>query len=294
MLSTQNTNLRLPPEFRKNLGATDFRKPVHQILRKNQLNTVCEEAHCPNMAECFSNKTATFMILGDTCTRRCNFCQVKTGRPNAIDPLEPFNLIKAIESMGLDYVVLTSVDRDELKDLGANHWANCIREIKNHFKKNNKNLEKEFKIELLTPDFKAKTDLIDLVLEAQPDIFGHNIETVERLYKKLRPQSSWQKTSEVLSYVSRQDFVTKSGLMLGLGETDSEVLETLEYLKKLGVDIVTLGQYLRPSMWHWTVDRYVEQASYDKFIKFGKELGFKNIFAGPFVRSSYHAKEVAG
>lgn len=292
MIATQHAPLRLPPEFRKNIGSTSTRGSVHRIMREGRLHTVCEEAHCPNIGECFANKTATFMILGDTCTRRCNFCQVKTGRPMGIDPLEPVHLVDAIQKMGLDYVVITSVDRDELRDLGANHWAQCIRTIRDKLP--------DVEIELLTPDFKGKEDLIQIVLDERPDVFGHNIETVERLYKALRPQSSWEKTSAVLDYVSslsfpqrRESIKTKSGLMVGLGETDDEVSQTLIHLKNLGVDIVTIGQYLRPSLWHWPVDRYVADASYERWKQEGKKLGFDNVFAGPFVRSSYHAKEVS-
>lgn len=286
MLATKDAALRLPPEFRKNLGRVDLRKPIHEIMRRGRLHTVCEEAHCPNIAECFSNKTATFMILGDTCTRRCNFCQVKTGHPLKIDPKEPAHLVSAIESMNLDYVVLTSVDRDELKDLGSRHWAACISAIKNKLP--------HVEVELLTPDFKGNEWCIDIVLQEKPDVFGHNIETVERLYKPLRPQSSWDKTTQVLRYVAnKKSVLVKSGMMVGLGETDDEVSENLVLLRKLGVDIVTIGQYLRPSLWHWPVKRYVTQKSYDKWVAEGRALGFRNVFAGPFVRSSYHAKEAA-
>ncbi len=284
MLATSDTLLRLPEGFRKNLRNFKERKDVHQLLRNAQLNTVCEEARCPNIGECFANKTATFMILGDKCTRRCHFCSVKTAKPAAPDSLEPHNLTEAVLQLGLDHVVITSVDRDDLKDLGAGHFADCIVTLKQRIP--------GVTVELLTPDFKGKSDLLDLVLHAGPDIFGHNIETVERLYRLVRPQSHWHITCSLLQYVAAQKKVeVKSGLMVGLGESDDEVCVTLETLARLGVQVVTIGQYLRPSIKHWPVARYVQPESYTRFVATGKNLGFKTVFAGPFVRSSYHAKE---
>ena len=284
-LKTKNTTLRLPENFRKKLGSINKKKEVLTSLRKNNLHTVCEEAKCPNIAECFSNKTATFMIMGDICTRKCNFCSVKTGRPQILDTNEPKNIAQAAYDMGLKHVVITSVDRDELSDKGAEHFAKCIRAVKTKIP--------TAKVELLTPDFKGDQRLIDIVLAANPDVFGHNIETVERLYKKLRPQSNFRTTSNVLKYVAkkRKDIVVKSGMMVGLGESDKEVLNTLSYLKSLGVNSVTIGQYLRPSLKQWPVEKYVSEKSYTKWRYFAKELGFRNVFAAPFVRSSYHAKE---
>ncbi len=284
MLATTDVTLRLPEGFRKNLRNFKERKDVHQLLRKSQLNTVCEEARCPNIGECFTNKTATFMILGDKCTRRCHFCSVKTAKPAAPDAKEAQNLADAAQQLGLDHVVMTSVDRDDLKDLGAGHFAHCIETLKKHIP--------NVTIELLTPDFKGRHDLIDQVLRAGPHIFGHNIETVERLYRQVRPQSHWHVTCSVLQYVASQKQVeVKSGMMVGLGETDDEVCETLEKLATFGAQVVTIGQYLRPSIKHWPVARYVQPESYARFVTHGKALGFKTVFAGPFVRSSYHAKE---
>ena len=284
MLKTTTAPLRLPESFRKKLGSMKMRGDVHKLMRKEKLHTVCEEARCPNIGECFSNKTATFMILGDRCTRRCHFCSVKTGRGLAPDPNEPANLVEAIRALGLEHVVITSVDRDELPDLGATHFAHCIR----HIKKELPNVT----IELLTPDFKGKTECIDIVLDAAPHIWGHNIETVERLYRKVRPQSRFEVTCFVLEYVASKGFYTKSGMMVGLGETDDEVSKNLILLKNLRVKTVTIGQYLRPSLKNWPVARYVDNASYQRWIKEGQEIGLKKVYAGPFVRSSYHAKEV--
>lgn len=275
---------RLPDELKKSLLSFAKKREVYEILREGRLSTVCEEARCPNIGECFSNKTATFMIMGDRCTRRCHFCSVTTKKPLPLDVAEPEKVAQAAKKMGLDYVVITSVDRDELKDMGAAHFVKVVERVKKELPSS--------EIELLTPDFRGKTDLLDLVLDCPIDVFGHNIESVARLYKKLRPQSNFEITKSVLAYASQKKKpIVKSGLMVGVGETDDEVLETLETLSSLGVNIVTIGQYLRPSKAHWPVERYVSQESYDKFLSFGKKLGFAHVFAGPFVRSSYHAKE---
>jgi lipoic acid synthetase len=275
-------SLRLPEEFRKKLGSMKTRGDVHRVLRGQKLHTVCEEARCPNIGECFEAKTATFMILGDRCTRRCHFCSVETGRGLAPDPDEPAHLVNAISALGLDYAVITSVDRDDLPDAGASHFAACIRRIKADLPR--------VTIELLTPDFKGNTVFVDTVLEAKPDVWGHNIETVERLYRQVRPQSRFETTCGVLEYVAER-VQTKSGMMVGLGESDDEVCANLHLLKSLGVQVVTIGQYLRPSLKHWPVSRYVEHESYARFANEGKAIGLRKVYAGPFVRSSYHAKE---
>lgn len=222
------------------------------------------------------------MILGDRCTRRCHFCSVTTGKGLAPDPDEPAHLANAIAALGLDYVVITSVDRDDLPDAGAAHFAACIRRIKADLP--------QVTVELLTPDFKGLAKHIDVVLDAKPDVFGHNIETVERLYRQVRPQSRFETTCFVLEYVAKH-IQTKSGMMVGLGEDDDEVCTNLALLKQLGVEVVTIGQYLRPSLKHWSVSRYVEAESYKRFVSEGKALGLREVFAGPFVRSSYRAKE---
>ncbi len=282
MPATANAPLRLPEHLRKRLGTTADRARVHALVRAGGLSTVCEEARCPNIGECFSSGTATFMILGDRCTRRCHFCNVTTGRPRAIDPEEPDKLAAASSSLGLAHVVITSVDRDELKDKGAHHWAACVRAVK----------ATGASVEILTPDFGGDLGLIDVVLEAGPAVFNHNLETVERLYHAVRPQSSWSMTTSLLGHVaSRGHPAVKSGIMVGLGEDDDEVLRTLETMRSLGVHIATIGQYLRPSLKHWPVARYVDDASWDRFRAHGESLGFTHVFAGPFVRSSYHAQE---
>jgi len=280
--STPDAPLRLPEAFRKRLGTTAERSRVHAIMRERGLSTVCEEARCPNIGECFASGTATFMILGDRCTRRCHFCNVSTGRPRPIDNDEPAKLADAVKTLGLEHVVITSVDRDELKDKGATHWAACIRAVK----------ATGATVEVLTPDYAGDRALIDRVLDAGPDVFNHNMETVERLYQQVRPQSSWKVTTEVLRYVASTGHpAVKSGIMVGLGENDDEVLQTLDTMRSLGVHIATIGQYLRPSLKHWAVDRYVDDAAYDRFAAHGDALGFSHTFAGAFVRSSYHAKE---
>lgn len=284
MISTANTTLRLPEFLRKSVSPSADRRAVHALMRQKSLNTVCEEARCPNISECFTNKTATFMILGDKCTRRCHFCSVQTGRPLKVDPQEADRLADAALELGLKHIVITSVDRDELVDCGAHHFAHVIKVLRERIP--------YAVIELLTPDFKGKPELLDVVIEAKPHIWGHNIETVERLYKQVRPQSNWQTTSFVLDYVAKQGVQTKSGMMVGLGETNEEVELTLQYLATLGVQIATIGQYLRPTLKQWPVSRYVSTEQYDKWALYGQQLGLRHVYAGPFVRSSYHAEAV--
>lgn len=283
MPSTTNAPLRLPELLRKRLGdaeTRDARAHVHALMRERGLSTVCEEARCPNIGECFASGTATFMILGDRCTRRCHFCNVTTGKPRAIDVDEPAKLADAALQLRLKHVVITSVDRDDLDDKGAHHWAACIRAVK----------ERGLDVEVLVPDFGGSLALADVVLDAAPDVFNHNLETVARLYKSVRPQSSWQHTTSLLSHASKRA-VTKSGIMVGLGEADDEVKETLDTMHALGVNIATIGQYLRPSLKHWPVARYVEDDTYARWAAYGEARGIGHVFAGPFVRSSYHAAE---
>jgi len=283
MVVASKSDLRLAVHLRRKVihGA---QRHVKNIMREGRLATVCEEARCPNMSECFSQNTATFMIMGDRCTRRCHFCSVSTKKPLALDPNEPRAVARAALLMALDYIVVTSVDRDELPDLGAQHFVDVICEIKKHIA--------HAEIELLTPDFKGRTQLIDKLLSSPISVFGHNIESVSRLYKSLRPQSDFQTTCEVLSYASKNsNKIIKSGLMVGVGESDEEVYETLELLYKIGVNIVTIGQYLRPSLKHWPVDRYVSNKIFLEYSNYGKKIGLRHVYAGPFVRSSYHARE---
>jgi lipoyl synthase len=275
---------RLPPDFRKSLLRFSDRRDVYRILRKNRLSTVCEEARCPNIGECFAKKTATFMIMGDRCTRRCHFCSVTTKKPLPLDEEEPQKIARAAKEMQLDYVVITSVDRDELVDHGAEHFRKVVERVKFDLP--------NAKVEVLVPDFRGKADLVDKIINSSIDVFGHNIESVERLYKSLRPQSNFIITKQVLMQAGKsKNVIVKSGMMVGVGENDDEVLATLGMLRDLGVKIVTIGQYLRPTRAHWPVHRYVSQDSYKKFIEYGAKIGLKHVFAAPFVRSSYRAKE---
>lgn len=275
--------LRLPEPFRKSLKSFAARRHVASIMHSKKLATVCEEAKCPNMGECYANNTATFMILGDRCTRRCKFCAVTTKKPLPPDDFEPMHVAKAALEMGLSYLVVTSVDRDDLADYGALHFVRVIEAIKKTIP--------EAQIELLTPDFKGRLDLVDAILQSPINVFGHNIETVDRLYQQIRPQSDLSTTKKVLAHASASAMITKSGMMVGLGERDDEVCDTLSMLADMGVSIVTIGQYLRPSRSHWPVDRFVSAPSYERFVAHGKKIGIKHVFAGPFVRSSYHAQE---
>jgi lipoyl synthase len=259
-----------------------------KILSQNLgLHTVCEEAHCPNIAECWGGGTATFMLLGDTCTRGCRFCAVKSGNPGmVVDELEPTKIAIALQQMKLSYVVLTSVDRDDLDDGGAAHFAETILETK---KRNPAML-----IEVLTPDFQGDLDSIRKVVEAHPDVFGHNVETVSRLQARARDRrASYSQSLGVLKAVKELDssIYTKSSLMLGIGETDEEVIETMKDLRNIRVDILAIGQYLRPSSWHMKVEEYIHPSKFEAFKAIGKSLGFRFVAAGPLVRTSYRAGE---
>jgi lipoic acid synthetase len=263
---------------------------LKQLLRENKLVTVCEEAACPNLPECFSKGTATFMIMGDKCTRRCTFCDVAHGRPDPLDAEEPQHLAQTIAKMQLRYVVITSVDRDDLRDGGASHFAACIRAIRG--------LNPHIQIEILVPDYRGRMSLaLQETGQALPDVFNHNIETVPRLYKAVRPGSDYQHSLSLLKNFKQSypNIPTKSGIMLGLGEEDEEVLQTLKDLRAHEVEMVTLGQYLQPSRYHAPVARYVTPEQFKAWEDMGKDLGFKNVASGPLVRSSYHAdKQAAG
>ncbi len=260
-------------------------KQVEAMMRAKNLHTVCESARCPNMPECWSKKTATFMILGDTCTRSCGFCAIKVGKGEEIDIFEPLNVARVANDLGLKHVVVTSVARDDLKDEGANQFAKTINSLRN--------LNPLMIVEVLTPDFKAKPELIKTVTDAKPDIFNHNIETIERLHTVVRPQAKYARTLSVLRTVKELDpaIYTKSGIMLGLGESREEVLKTLEDLRSAGVDAVTIGQYLRPTMKHLPVNSYIHPSEFAEYEKIGEELGFAFVASGPFIRSSYNAIE---
>ena len=261
-------------------------KDVNKVVKSNNLHTVCEEARCPNIFECWDRGTATIMILGDTCTRACGFCAVKTGKPTWDDQMEPFRTAMAVKKMNLNHVVITSVDRDDLKnDFGSSIWADTINQIHKHVPK--------CTVEVLTPDFKGHKPSLRKVFEAKPEIFSHNIECVERISKKVRSQAVWQRSLDVLKFSVESGLRTKTGMMLGLGETFEEVINTMQEIVKIGVNIFTIGQYLQPSKDHLPVDRYVEEKEFLELKKIGLRMGFKVVESGSLVRSSYHADEQA-
>ncbi|MFM5178831.1 lipoyl synthase [Aeromonas veronii] len=269
--------IKLPPSSQKI-------EHIKSTLRKNKLHSVCEEASCPNLAECFNHGTATFMIMGAICTRRCPFCDVAHGRPLALDPEEPKKLALTIKEMNLKYVVITSVDRDDLRDGGAQHFADCIREIREH--------SPQTRIEILTPDFRGRMEqALKVFRETPPDVFNHNLETAPRMYRVARPGADYKWSLELLRRIKEMHphVPTKSGLMMGLGETNEEIVEVLKDLRAHGVNMLTLGQYLQPSRHHLPVKRYVPPAEFDELKDVAMELGFTHAACGPFVRSSYHA-----
>lgn len=282
--------IRKPDWIRIRIPTTPAVAKLKAVLRENRLHTVCEEASCPNLSECFSHGTATFMIMGDKCTRRCSFCDVAHGRPDPLDPEEPHNLAKTIAEMGLKYVVITSVDRDDLRDGGAGHFTACLQAVRS--------LNPKITIEVLVPDFRGRMEVaLAAIAPELPDVFNHNIETVPRLYKQARPGSDYAWSLQLLQEFKKRfpGIPTKSGLMLGLGETNEEIKETLVDLRKHEVDMLTLGQYLAPSQHHIPVARYVTPEEFKELGDYAKEIGFTNVASGPLVRSSYHAdRQAAG
>jgi lipoic acid synthetase len=280
--------LRKPSWIRVRSSSSQAFYEVKRILRKQKLHTVCEEASCPNIGECFGKGTATFMILGDLCTRRCPFCDVAHGRPLPPDAEEPLHLAQSIAAMGLKYVVITSVDRDDLRDGGAQHFVDCIRQIRVH--------SPDTKIEILVPDFRGRLEVALEKLSAYPpDVLNHNLETVPRLYKQCRPGADYIHSLKLLKdfKVRSPQIPTKSGLMLGLGETDNEIYEVLRNLRKNDVEMLTVGQYLQPSTGHLPVIRYVSPNGFKEIERAAVEMGFRNAACGPMVRSSYHADQQA-
>jgi lipoic acid synthetase len=258
---------------------------LKRLMREQGLHTICEDAKCPNIGECWNAGTATFMILGDVCTRSCGFCAVTTGRPHELDLLEPYRLAQAVESLALDYVVITSVNRDDLMTGGAEIFAACIKTIRRN--------DPAVRVEVLIPDFKGNWDALATVVEAEPFVLNHNIETVPRLYRQVRPQAVYGRSLELIrrAKAAAPDMRTKSGFMVGLGETRSELFDVMRDLRASQCDIVTIGQYLRPSLQHLPVERYYDPAEYEAFRAYGRELGFTHVEAGPLVRSSYHAEK---
>jgi lipoyl synthase len=276
---------RLPEWLTIRLPRPDTIQEVQGMMRAKNLHTVCESARCPNLPECWSKKTATFMILGNTCTRSCGFCAINVGKGEELDPFEPANVARVAKDLGLKHIVVTSVARDDLKDEGAEQFARTIRAL-------HRQLPLAI-VEVLTPDFKAKDELIRVVVEAKPEIYNHNVETVARLQKVVRPQAKYRRSLDVLSKVKSFDsaIYTKSGIMLGLGETHDEVVETLRDLRSAGVDAVTIGQYLRPTMRHLPVNTFVHPSVFKEYESIGEDLGFSFVASGPFIRSSYNAIE---
>ena len=277
-----------PSWIKMQLPVAEEYKKLKQLIQTNNLNSVCEEASCPNIGECFSHGIATFMILGDICTRRCPFCDVAHGRPESVDETEPRHLAEAISKLGLKYVVITSVDRDDLRDGGAQHFADCIKMIR---EKNPR-----IKIEILVPDFRGRMNkAIDILITQPPDVFNHNLETIPRLYKHVRPGSDYQHSLNLLKDFKDKfpNIPTKSGLMLGLGESYEEIIQVLEGLKKHQVDMVTMGQYLQPTIHHLPVERYLNPDEFESLKQDALKMGFQSVASAPMVRSSYHADKQA-
>lgn len=276
---------RLPDYLKRPIIDTDKTRTVRKILKTKCLNTVCENARCPNKNECYTKNTATFLIMGNDCTRNCKYCNISCARPEPLDLEEPKHVAEAVQALGLKYAVITSVTRDDLSDGGAEHFANCIYEIRK--------LCPDTKIEILTPDFKGNKDCLDTIIKAHPDVFNHNIEAVQDIFKSVRPQGDYECSLEVLKYVKdNSDILTKSGLIIGLGETFEQIEQTLIDLKNVGCDIVTIGQYIQPSKHHLEVAKYYTPEEYDKLKELANKVGIKNHQIGPLVRSSYRAAEL--
>ncbi len=286
MSGNNQQRLTKPPWMKIRLQTGGDYRHVQNMLKSSKLNTVCEEARCPNIYECWNRGTATIMILGDTCTRACGFCAVKTGRPGQVDLEEPQRTAEAVRELNLKHVVITSVDRDDLKaDFGASIWAATIDAIHTE--------APECTVEVLTPDFQNYRPALDKVFAARPEIFSHNVECVERISRQVRAQADWQRSLAVLQQSIEYGLLTKTGLMVGLGETREEVLATMELVAGLGVHIFTIGQYLQPTKQHLPVERYVALEEFDEYKQAGIEMGFRFVESGPLVRSSYHADEQA-
>src|SRR6056297_487516 len=276
---------RKPEWIRTKIRSTQETKDVNEIMGKFGLNTVCKEANCPNRMECFSRKTATFMILGSVCSRNCTFCDVTHGQPQPVDQDEPRHVALAVQEMGLKYVVVTSVTRDDLPDGGAEHFAHVIQEIRK--------ISGDIGVEVLIPDFKGYEQALSVVVDAKPKVINHNIETLKRLYPDLRPQAYYERTLTLLKRIKELDkeIISKSGFMVGLGETEDEVGQLMADLRSHGCEFLTIGQYLQPSKHHYPVMEYVHPDTFKKYEEMGYALGFKYVVSGPLVRSSYHADE---
>lgn len=285
MEQLQQNKIKRPDWIRVKAPTSKEYKDTYDLIRSHKLNTVCEEAACPNIGECWAQKHATVMILGSTCTRACAFCNIKTGIPDLLDPHEPENLAKAVSKLGLRHIVITSVDRDDLEDGGANHFAECITRIRS--------TSPESTIEVLTPDFRGKKGSLEIVVKARPDVYNHNIETVPSLYARVRPGARYFHSLNLLKKVKELDksIFTKSGLMLGLGETKEEVLQVMDDLRAAEVDFMTIGQYLQPTPEHAELKRYADLEEFEFYARMAKVKGFKMVSSSPLTRSSYHADE---
>lgn len=276
---------RLPEYLKRPIINTDTTKNVRHILKNHCLNTVCENARCPNKNECYTKNTATFLIMGNNCTRNCRYCNISCAKPEPLNFDEPIQVAQAVKDLGLRYSVITSVTRDDLPDGGAEHFANCIYEIRK--------ISPTTKIEILTPDFKGDANALNAIINAHPNVFNHNIETVRELFKTARPQGDYQRSLNVLNYIKvNSDIPTKSGLMVGLGESFEQIEETLNDLKNVGCDMLTIGQYIQPSKEHLDVVKYYTLEEFEGLQKLAQKIGFKHYQINPLVRSSYMAAEM--
>lgn len=275
---------RVKPDWLKTQipGNGEYRKLI-QLVRDHKLHTICESGKCPNIGECWGSGTATFMILGNTCTRSCQFCNVATGRGDILDHAEPFKVAQSINIMGIKHAVITSVDRDDLPDGGSEHWAKTVNTIRE--------FNPGITLETLIPDFQGRHDQLDRIIEVHPEVVSHNIETVERLTREVRVQAKYERSMAVLRYLKDKGMKTKSGIMCGMGETEEEVIQTMRDLRASGVDILTIGQYMQPTPRHLKVAEYVHPDTFAKYKRAGEEMGFEYIESGPLVRSSYHAEK---
>ena len=280
---SSDTRLKKPKWLRVKLPTGENYRKVRSLVDEHKLHTICESGSCPNMGECWGEGTATFMILGNICTRSCGFCAVQTGRPNPADEMEPFRVANSVKIMGVKHAVITSVDRDDLKDGGSNIWAQTVYAIRKK--------SPHTTMETLIPDFAGNWENLQAIIDVAPEIVSHNLETVRRLTKQVRIQAKYDRSLEVLFRLKKGGMRTKSGVMLGLGETEDEVIETMEDLRSVGVDILTLGQYLQPTIKHLPVTEFITPEQFDNFKHLGLKMGFKYVESGPLVRSSYHAEK---
>ena len=279
----EQTRSKKPKWLRVKLPIGENYKKVRSLVDEHKLHTICESGSCPNMGECWGEGTATFMILGNICTRSCGFCAVQTGRPDPIDEFEPGRVANSVKLMGVKHAVVTSVDRDDLKDGGADIWAQTVRAIRHQ--------SPGTTLETLIPDFAGKWENLQVIIDVAPEIVSHNLETVRRLTKQVRIQAKYDRSLEVLFRLKKGNMRTKSGVMLGLGESEEEIIETMTDLRSVGVDILTLGQYLQPTPKHLPVQEFVTPERFDKYGQLGREMGFRYVESGPLVRSSYHAEK---